>query len=122
MSTIKRWLQSRRRSALPVIGAVPIEAITFVQDLRDGRVLPVARDLTDADTLVLVGSFGAQAGATIRQLRQRMVTPCAVVWLAQRHDVVPLWQWVPIDIMVRGLPPTEADLARAWQHLDGRDG
>jgi hypothetical protein len=123
MSTaVTHWLRVRQRHALAVVGAVPIAAITFVQDVRDGRVLPIASDVTEANTLLLVGAFGDAAADTIRQLRQRMVVPGQVVWLAPEEPLLcgSAWQSIGIDVVVRGLPPTEAALADAWQQLEAK--
>jgi hypothetical protein len=121
-----QWARLRSRSALVVVGALDGDAArAFARRLVAGDVLPIpidAHDARSADVLVVLGRIGHKLAPALRATR-RQIAPGGVVLafdtaeplhaIAQRTDDV-----IDVDVVVRGIPPGDAVVARALAALD----
>jgi hypothetical protein len=121
-----RWARLRGRSAFVVVGALDGEpAGRFVARLRAGDVLPIpvdAIDIRHADVLVVAGRVSPRLAVLLRTARQRLV-PGGVVLAFDTDDddestACRVDRVIEVDVLVRGMPPTEEMLGRALVALD----
>jgi len=113
-----RWVRLRSRRAFVVVGALPgTDAVTFVERLRRGDVLPVPVDAEQpeqAELIIIVGRISTQSAVAVAHLRER--APNALIVAIDDVDGAAIYAThaatdiVDVDIVVRGLPPSSASI------------
>jgi hypothetical protein len=135
LSGLWRWARLRGRSAYVVIGALDSDAArAFAARLCAGDALPIPVDAPGprhADVLVIVGRVGPRLASAL-VIARRQLAPGAVVLAFDTRDpplaaVASPDEVVDVDVVVRGMPPSDAMLARAlaalaaaFDHADAR--
>jgi NADH-quinone oxidoreductase subunit B len=129
---IVHWARSRSRVGLAVVGALPGRD---AEPWAVPRALPlgVPSDATSprqADLLVVVGRISHKLAPFLVRTHAAMARPAAalVVELEETPPLVPrlyasvadVASIIPVDVVVRGHPPTAAMMERALRALDAR--
>lgn len=132
LGPLVRWARSRSRVGIAVVGALPSRA---ANDWATHRALPIgvptdAADPRQADLLVVVGRISHKLAPFIVRTHASMARPTAVLLIELEPVEVVLPRLyatvadvsgiIPVDVVVRGLPPTPAALARALAALDAQ--
>lgn len=132
LAPVLRWARTHGRSGLAIIGALPgdgAEAWTTAAALP--LALPIdAADPRQADVLVVVGRISHKLAPFLVRTHAAMARPASVLAVefeapdAPMHalyaSVPRLADILPVDVIVRGRPPTPALLAHALAALERR--
>lgn len=132
LGPLVRWARSRSRVGIAVVGALPSrEADAWATH----RALPIgaptdAADPRQADLLVVVGRISHKLAPFIVRTHASMARPTSVLLIelepaelvlprlyATVADVTGI---IPVDVVVRGLPPSPPAMARALAALDAQ--
>jgi len=133
LKLVFRWAQAQSLVALPFLGTVssrrlaPWLDFTKVAALGRGPGTLVPRQ---ADLLVVVGNVSHKLAPVLQQTHARMAHPAFVLHLggdpptalnAKTYaTVADLSQIIPVDVVVRGQPPTEDAVRRGLLALEQR--
>lgn len=130
---VMRWARARSRTGIAVVGALPSrEADAWAAHRALPLLLPTdAADPRQADLLVVVGRISHKLAPFIVRTHASMARPTSVLWIELEPvgaaalpysyaSVADVSGIIPVDVIVRGLPPTPAALARALAALDAR--
>ncbi|MFZ9886520.1 MAG: hypothetical protein ACO3JL_03365 [Myxococcota bacterium] len=124
--------RERPRSLVPLLfkGAVSTrQSARWVQSKAGGR-LGAGSDAASprhANLLVVCGDISQKAAPVLQRLFTRMAEPCQVLWICTRKALAPQTgyalvddlRWVlPVDVILLGDPPTDADLEAALRQLE----
>jgi hypothetical protein len=132
VAPLVRWARSRSRSAIAVVGALPGRA---ADPWAMHRALPIgiptdATDPRQADVLVVVGRISHKLAPFLVRTHAAMARPASVLLIELEPalgspprlypTVADVSAIIPVDVIVRGLPPTPRALARAFAALDAQ--
>ena len=125
LAPLLRWARRESIVALPVIGSLPGAAM---RDWSEEPTLPIdlptdAASPRHADLLIVVGRISQKAAPVLMRLHAELARPCAVLVVdAERGfrpvpavyaSVASLEEILPVDVVLRGAPPSPAAVARA---------
>jgi NADH-quinone oxidoreductase subunit B len=132
LGPLVRWARRKSRVGLAVVGALPgRDAFAFAQP----RLLPIgvptdAPGPRQADLLVVVGRISHKLAPFLVRTHAAMARPTGVLVIEMEPvdgavprlyaSVADVAAIIPVDVVVRGHPPTPAMLARALEALDVR--
>lgn len=130
LGPLMRWARNKSRVGLAVVGALPGSA---AEGWAVPRALPIglptdAPGPQQADLLVVVGRISHKLAPFLVRTHAAMARPTSVmvIELEAKDGVVPrlyatvgdIASIIPVDVVVRGHPPSAAALARAVRTLD----
>lgn len=136
LGPLVRWARSRSRVGIAVVGALPSRN---ADAWASHRALPIgvptdAADPRQADLLVVVGRVSHKLAPFLVRTHAAMARPTAVLLVELEHPAAPSHSAVPrlyptvadvsgiipVDVIVRGLPPSPPAMQRALAALDDR--
>lgn len=132
LGPVVRWARARSRVGLAVVGAVPgrhAESWAVPWSLPLG--IPTdAADPRQADLLIVVGRISHKLAPFLVRAHAAMARPTSVMVIELEAEprgfpllyatVADVAQIIPVDVIVRGLPPAPESIARALRALDER--
>ena len=135
LGPLMRWARSRSRVGIAVVGALPSrDADAWAAH----RALPLgiptdAAGPRQADLLVVVGRISHKLAPFIVRTHASMARPTSVLLIELERaptaalllprlyaTVADVTSIIPVDVVVRGVPPSPAALARALAALDAQ--
>jgi NADH-quinone oxidoreductase subunit B len=132
LGPVVRWARAKSRVGLAIVGALPGRD---AEGWAAPRALPLgvptdAPDPRQADLLVVVGRVSHKLAPFLVRTHAAMARPTSVLVVELEPDspsvprlyptVSDVASIIPVDVVVRGLPPPPEAIARAIAALDAR--
>ena len=133
LSQIMHWAHAKSLVALPFIGTVCHHRLAQWLDWNMASQLgpaPGSASPRQADLLVVIGHISQKLAPILQRLHGRMASPSFVLCLGQVEGDLPhadsyasvadISQVIPVDVIIRGVPPSQDDINAGLEILTAR--